>query len=348
MNNWMVDHCNAESSRSYNNGIVNFRVFCMQDDVLDAVHAYLGAHLKEGLLDNAPTWDIYVARNTLCLKELREISLSHSCTYQKWEESGTLTIRDERAHTCYLACDPDSTNIFAFTQDIYCTIRRLSIRSFDYSVVLHSAACRLMDKTILFLGEKGVGKSLLSDSLLMKQDADYVAADQTILRIVKKELLCSGNITSYRVWTTNNVLCERHKNYKRLLDYALNLTDAKQRTIKSKINLPPMISAELLEKRIAKETKVDFLVFLGEQKEDDLTEIAPGEAYGLLRKYILQDGYKDYEYGTHELRDIERKQELVIDKILSSCRFWKSGKNTLDNVDKKMLSIMELIESDYE
>lgn len=343
MSNWVTDYCNTKSYRLYNNGVIGFRVFCGQADVLDSVHAYLGAHFKEELLDDAITWDIYAERHDLCLAEMREMSQRHSCLYTKREESGTLTIRDEKAHKCFLACDPESTDIFAFTQDIYCTIRRLSIRSFDYSVVLHAAACRLMDKTVLLLGEKGAGKSLLTDSLMLKHNADYIAADQTILRVENNELFCSGNITSYRVWETNNILCKQYMNYKCLFDYALNMADVKQRTIKSKLNLPPRIATEILKKRIAKKTKVDFLIFLGEQKEDALTEIAPSDAYRLLKKYILQDGYKDYEYGLDEQDDIERKQEFVIRRILSNCKFWKSGKNTLENVEYKMLSILELI-----
>ena len=181
MNNWLADNGKAKTFHVYNNGVINLRIFCKQNDVLKEVQKYLKAHLKEEFLVDACTWDIITSREASDYQSLLEQVKEDDEMYVKMEESGTLTVRDDILHICCLACIPRSTSIFSFVQDIYCMVRRLSIRSFDYSIVLHASACRLKQKTVLFLGNKGAGKRFVSDSILMKYDWDFIAAYQTII-----------------------------------------------------------------------------------------------------------------------------------------------------------------------
>ena len=106
MNNWLVDNSNAKTFHAYNNGEINFRIFCKQNDVLKEVQAYLGAHLKEELLVDACTWDIIASREESDYQRLQEQVKEDAGIYIKMEESGTLTVRDDILHICCLACIP--------------------------------------------------------------------------------------------------------------------------------------------------------------------------------------------------------------------------------------------------
>ena len=341
MNNWLVDNSNAKTFHAYNNGEINFRIFCKQNDVLKEVQAYLGAHLKEELLVDACTWDIIASREESDYQRLQEQVKEDAGIYIKMEESGTLTVRDDILHICCLACIPGSTSLFSFMQDSYCTVRRLSIRSFDYSIVLHASACRLKEKTVLFLGDKGAGKSLVSDSILMKYDSDFIAADQTIIFINGQGIRCRGNITSYRVWAEQNILSGKYDKYKKLLMHAPDMEEVENRIINSKINFPPCVVFEFLGKNILMESIPDFFFFLGEGKEECITEVHSEDAYRLLKKYLVQDGYKDCELDILKKEELERKQVWLIQEIIASCRFWRIGKTNAGNVEDRFKTIVE-------
>lgn len=341
MNNWLTNNGNTRSFHVYNNGVINLRFSCKQNDVLKEVQAYLKVHLKEEFLVDACTWDIIASREVSDYQRLQEQIKEDTEIYVKREESGTLTVRDDILHICCLACIPSSTSIFSFMQDIYCTVRRLSIRSFDYSLVLHASACRLKQKTALFVGDKGAGKSFVSDSILMKYDSDFIAADQTIIFSNGQGVRCRGNITSYRAQAEQNILSRKYDKYKKLLMHALDMKEAGNRIISSKINFPPCVIYEFLEKNILMESIPDFFFFLGEGKEACITEVHSEEAYRLLKKNLVQDGYKDCELGPHEKEKIKWKQEWLIQEIIANCSFWKTQKANARNIENRIKTIVE-------
>lgn len=340
MNSRWIEDGDVNTYHMYNNGVVNFRLCCTQNNILKEVQAYLGAHLKEHNLPDACTWNIIASRDISDYQRLYEQVKECDGKYIKFEDSGTLTIRDDISQICYLSCIPSKTGIFSFVQDIYCTIRRLSIRSFNCAIVLHASACRLKGKTVLFLGDKGVGKSLVSDSILMRFDSNFIGADQIIIYNHDHDVRCRGNITSYRVWVKDNLLSRKYDEYKNLLKQAPNMVELEQRIISLKINFPPCVVSEILRKNILIESVPDFFFFLGEGNDNCVAEINSSVASRLLVKYILQDGYKDCAPKILKKEETERKQMRLIQEIIAKCRFWKTGKVNVTNIEDRLNAII--------
>lgn len=333
--------------KQYNNGEINIRVFSPQRSILKGLDSYLSAHLSTECLPGTKTWEIVVSRKKEDFLYLLQNLKDGKKNNYYVEESGTLTVRKSREYKCILVCNPNMTSFFQFVQDIYCAIRRISMRSLGEFVTLHASACHLKGKTLFFLGEKGTGKSLITDYFLLEHDAEYIAADQVVLYRKGSELFCRGNITSYRAWMQNNYMSKEYTEYHKLHSYAKKMIDIDERIINGKINFPPKVISEILKKRILIQSKPDILVFLDKGKTyTGICRLTNLEVEDLLKRNVVQDAYKDYICNEYEIKDKIENEKKLIKQTQSKCYCVKMGRVNINFVRESVNDIIRIIEGE--
>jgi hypothetical protein len=178
---------------------------------------------------------------------------------------------------------------FGLVQDVYCGLRRIAARRLKSAVLLHAAAVRYSEHTILILGDKGSGKSFVSYACMLA-GAEYLASDKLCVWASAHGLRCAGLIGSIRLsladagrfagFAAHRSVCERLQ--------AASIDPA--RVIGDKICLDPSELCQLLGVQPLARARPSALVFLQQSEVPPaLAPIDGGEAGRLLAGLTLAD-----------------------------------------------------------
>lgn len=203
---------------------------------------------------------------------------------------------------------------FGLVQDVYCGLRRIATRRLARAVLLHAAAVRIGDRTILILGDKGSGKSFAGHACMLA-GADHLASDKTCVWASTHGLRCAGLIGSIRLslldaerfagFTAHRAVCARLHEVGR--DPA--------RVVAGKICLDPSELCRLIGIRPVAAARPSALVFLDQPAAPvALAAIDPGDAARRLSAFALTD----HGLGDPAIAEIGPGAEALFAELVAS------------------------------
>jgi hypothetical protein len=248
----------------------------------------LTGFLEKKEVYNMDVWEIRVIVKDEIHESLRQCVLDANSEYKVIEEStGSITIKNTVLKKRWHIGRKEQNNL-GFIQDIYCWIRRTLIQQINAKesmILFHGACVSIHGEACLFLGEKGMGKSYLTNYLMFQKNWSYVAADQTIISANRDGTICArGNITSYRMEEKDFALYEKEV-CRKLLCFRQNDRYVHKN---GKINLPPALLEKCFHIPITQDVKLKHVIILSKQKYD-LENMQEETKIELITKYVLYD-----------------------------------------------------------
>lgn len=250
------------------------------------------------------------------------------------EQSGSITVPSCGGNVRYHIAS-NSINNLGFVQDIYCYIRRSIISDLQNKMgaaVLHGAGVSHNNEGILVLGDKGYGKSYITDCLVLFDDCDFLAFDQAVVYIDHNgKIRCRSNITSYRVDMLDSVFDE-NDGYKKLKKYVEAMEKNEFTVKKNKINIPPDILCISINKQLVKDIELSKIIILTDPDYDKgFRKVSSDEKKDLLRRYLV-DELKDSAFKA----DLD-KQEKCLRIIEEQCEIITVTKRPQLNIIQNLL-----------
>lgn len=255
---------------------------------LDYLNLYLTVFLEKKEIQDMAAWEIRVMVEDEMHESMRQYVPDANSDYIVLQEAtGCITIENAVLKKRWHIARKEQNNL-GFVQDIYCWIRRTLIQQIsakESMVLFHGACVSIHGEACLVLGEKGMGKSYLTNHLMYQKHWSYVSADQTI--VIGKEdgaIYARGNITSYRMEEKDFDLYEKAA-CRELFCFR---QDDRYVHKNGKINLPPAFLEICFHVPSTQDVKLKHVIILSKQKYD-LDSMHEEERIDLITKYALYD-----------------------------------------------------------
>ena len=300
-----------------------FTLSCNSCFTSDYLHAYLKTYFEEDNSFENNNWHIWViVDNKLYSDFVSELDKEEDIEYCIWQEAtGCITI-ENKIHTERWHIAKETMNHLGLMQDVYCRIRRTCISYIEkqYKLLLFHAACVSKDEeACIVLGDKGMGKSYLTNHLLYRKGWSYVAADHTIVVCNEDGILESrGNITSYRMEEKDFVLYQL-KGRNEIISYR---KDDNYVHRAGKINIPPSYLEDYFQIQWRQNVPLKTVLIITDIKYE-INKMGTEEKINLLSKYLIHD------LGNDEAGKKEYDREVVVyilRQIINNCNIYSVAK----------------------
>lgn len=256
---------------------VSYVVHTNRQTTLQLLKEYLDPFMEKGepigLINN-----IFALNSDELYNMVNILARSASCVM---EETGNYTLKYSEQLSVHLT---QNTGInLGFIQDIYCNIRENNMLCENVSILFHGAAVYYNNKGILILGNKGSGKSYLSDYAILKKRAYLIAADQTIVVPQNNKFIMRGNITSYRINILENQYLSDEQR-ERLLEYSSDIFyDSRRITSQNKFNLSPLELERFLQVKMKQDVLLNTIIILRDIRNENIGEF--------IKRYAIKGNY---------------------------------------------------------
>lgn len=296
---------------------------CNNQFTSDYLHSYLKTYFEEENIFENNIWNIWViVDDNLYSEFFSESDREENTEYCIWQEvTGSITI-ENKSHNKRWHIAQETMNHLGLVQDVYCRIRRTCISYIEkrYKSLLFHAACVCKDEeACIVLGDKGMGKSYLTNHLLYRKGWSYVAADHTIVVCNDDGTLeARGNVTSYRIEEKDFMLYQLDGLSKiisyRKDDYYVHKGE--------KINIPPSYLEDYFGIQCRQNVPLKNVIIITD-RQYDLSKMFTEEKIDLLLKYLICDLGNTESEG----KEYNREEVLYILKhIINSCNIYSVTK----------------------
>lgn len=269
-------------------------------------------------------WHINIIVDNLIYERLNKVDSVGNEILICRENTGCFTIQDNKNYVRWQVSNNELFNL-GFIQDIYCWIRRnitYNLHNDSGMVLLHGACTCLEDKAIMILGDKGFGKSYITNHLMFYENGEFVSSDQTIIwKSSDKHLKARGNIASYRIELKDKDIYSDIRNFEALVQYAENQEVNTYTNKNGKKNLPPFLLQTILGIETKQDVQLKYVIILDNQFIDtSYRQIKGHEAIDMISKYVVYD----IESSTDEkkVQQIIKRSAEIIREIIDQCTIY--------------------------
>ena len=289
-----------------------YLIYANDVKVLKLLNQYLNPFMQNGKL-TGKIFSIYAICSDKLYSYVESGKLDKQSAICIREETQNYTVKFNSEENLSLHITKTNNINLGFIQDIYCDVREKNILCQKSTILFHGAAISYKGVGTMIIGNKGSGKSFLSDYAIYIRKAYLVAADQTIVMKKCNGFMMNGNITSYRIMPYDNLYITDVQR-KELSDHVLKVNnDSRRLTSDGKINLSPMEAERMLHVKITQNVVLHNIIVLCNEENV--------EPVHLLQRYILNGNYTREDLETL-LRSVkiyyakEKEGIMLIKKIM--------------------------------
>lgn len=295
-----------------------FTLSCNCPCTSDYLHAYLKAYFEEEKNVRKSAWNIWVIVDDRIYSDFVGQADKENTEYSMWQEdTGCITI-ENKAQTERWHIAQEAMNHLGLVQDVYCRIRRTCISYIEkqHKFLLFHGACICKDEeACIVLGDKGMGKSYLTNHLLYQNGWSYVAADHTIAVCNDDETLeVRGNVTSYRMEEKDFTLYQLD-DFDKITSYRKEDTYVRKA---GKINIPPSYLEDYFGIPCRQNIPLKTVLIITDRKYE-LSIMSLEDKIDLLSKYLIHDfGNVDTKRKVYNPEDVL----YILKHIINNCNIY--------------------------
>jgi len=333
-----------------------FEIYSDSQLLFDKVDEFIYPHLyeqKDNCGEEWDKWNIYYIKGKVDLSEKREEKIvdfygSNSLVKAEYyeqdgvhfyynEESNSETMIEPAHNRVYIIYDNDAYDL-NLLEDCYSIIRSIIYNKLveEGCLLIHGCTFRFNGKTILLVGEKGVGKTTIEHYCLQEGQANFISADRTILWIQNNEVFCSGWISTYRTKMDIFNLMPERESTRRFIEYYESKKEDDLYYDMGKIRISPGFLLQIMNIESKAISQLDYIIVLdnsNQKSEYELELVKECERKNILDKYTI----KYEEFGVENLAFGKEKSiiatDLVEEQVLNKIKILKlTGRGELKTV----------------
>lgn len=334
-----------------------FNIYSDSDHLIKEVDKYVAPHMQNSIQqETKEVWNIFYLNGKVDVVQNRTEKIlgiygvesvllakthedDNGITFWGNNESGNEIVLNRTTREGYVIYNSEIITL-AVIEDCYAIVRNIcyEILKKKNAILLHGCAMKYNNKGILFIGEKGAGKTSIQHYALQELGAGFISSDRTFIWKEEDKIFCSGWMSTYRINIDLLKLLPENEKTRQLEKYYERKREDPFYFQNNKIRIAPQELASFIRCSVAGIATLNCIVLLGEglnEKKYALKVLQHEEVIGSLIEHVI-DPYSYNRECSKGLNDINEIRAC----IESDTKIYGlTGRDKLDNI-KILLDMM--------